>query len=97
MVAADARLAVADLQGGNHVADAFRQPVGKRPGARVYERVRVLVGGGAQVAARQGGHHDVVAALRADEISSRSGTQAVEFVLLFGGEADHAHFALRAR
>ena len=66
-----------DLHGGNDVADALGDPLGQRPAAAVDQDVRVLVGGHAQIAARHGGQHDIVAALRADEEGVGAGPRTI--------------------
>ena len=55
----------------------FGNPLGQFPAAGVDQHVRVLVGRDAQVAARTGGQHDVVAALGADEVGVGARRRAV--------------------
>src|SRR5262249_10479867 len=96
-VAADAALAIAHLHGGDDVADTFGDPLGKGPAAAVDEDMCVLVSGYAEVAARYGGKHDIVAALGADEKGIGARARTILVVLLRGGERDYANFAVRAR
>ena len=81
-VAADAGIPLADPQGGDDVADALGDPLGKGPAAAVNQDVRVLVGGHAQFAARHGRQNDVVAAIDADEEGVGAGPRTILAVLL---------------